>query len=128
MFVVKITTTVRSEIPGGDMVLDKGEIAEAERNQHGAVSAITLAGKRLGLKSGEYEIIRDDEASGCPQCKLLQDTLSARVGGERLGDTLIRLGGHIVRTEKNRYVSTEDWREWLTDVGQRLNEAAGKEA
>jgi hypothetical protein len=41
--------------------LAKGQFADAVRNPHGAVSAKVANGKLLGLKPGEYEIIRDDQ-------------------------------------------------------------------
>lgn len=43
-------------------MLCKGEIVEAERNPQGAVAARFPGGELLGLKPGEYEIIRDDSA------------------------------------------------------------------
>ena len=64
MLVVRALKTVLSERPfhGEIMVLFEGEIVEAERNPHGAVSAIFLGGDpQLGLKPDEYEVIRDDE-------------------------------------------------------------------
>ncbi|MAH46982.1 hypothetical protein CMI37_14230 [Candidatus Pacearchaeota archaeon] len=52
--------------------------------------------------------------------------ISATVGGERPGDTLIRLAGLIVSVRRSEHVTTQDWREWLRDFGRRLNEAAEK--
>jgi hypothetical protein len=56
----------------------------------------------------------------------LQAVMVARVGGERLGDTLLRLARLLqaVKTEQGVDVDVADWQSWLADCGHRLNQAA----
>ena len=55
----------------------------------------------------------------------LHAVVSALVGGERPGDTLIRLANLIMRVQKDTpHVVTADWKDWLRDIGKRLNTVA----
>ena len=65
MLIVRITKDVCSDIPtkSTQFFLGHGEIVEAERNQHGAVSAKIVSGQLLGLKPGEFEVLMDTETA-----------------------------------------------------------------
>lgn len=55
---------------------------------------------------------------------------NASVGGERIGDTLKRLARliRVVAWETSQPdVTTEDWRAWLDELGDRMNNAAEEE-
>lgn len=63
MLIVRLLKDVRSDIPTRQhLCVRKGELAEAVRNPHGAVSAKLRGGGLLGLKPDEFEVVADD----CP--------------------------------------------------------------
>lgn len=50
------------------------------------------------------------------------ENVTGVVGGETLGDTLIRLGGLLQAVlVDDQGADVDDWKEWLADVGERLN-------
>ena len=68
----------------------------------------------------------DDVQAGIER---LQAVISGIQGGERPGDTLIRLAPlirSVKRTSDQPDTTTADWREWLLDFGARLNEVSGE--
>jgi hypothetical protein len=44
------------------------------------------------------------------------------VSGERVGDTLIRLSSLVTEVEVTRGFGLKEWRQWLRECGERLNE------
>ena len=50
------------------------------------------------------------------------DNITGVVGGETLGDTLIRLGELLQAVAvDDQGADVNDWKDWLSDVGERLN-------
>jgi len=61
--------------------------------------------------------------------KQFHNVISGIQGGERPGDTLIRLAPlirSVKLTSDQPDTTTADWREWLLDFGARLNEVSGE--
>lgn len=67
---IKMLETVCPDLIGfligvpADTILIYGEVYEATQNQHGAVCGICANGQRLGVKPGEFEIVREETGSG----------------------------------------------------------------
>lgn len=66
----------------------------------------------------------DDAADAIERLIPLHELQNSLVGGERPGDTLIRMAGLIraMRIDDSQ-LTVSDWVDWLRDFGQRLNDA-----
>ena len=86
--------------------------------------------ERCGKDSRPHDSYRKQPCRACLEAKLggLRAILSAEVGGERHGDTLIRLAGELKSCRTRKHVTTDDWRQWLREFGARLNRAAEAES
>lgn len=55
-------------------------------------------------------------------CESIGKLLSVKVGGETIGDTLIRLSRLVddVNMDEHRTTS-EEWSDWIKEIGEKLN-------
>lgn len=79
----------------------------------------------LSGEEPQYPASQDDLLSRVAGLQAIVEYLNHRVGGETVGDTLIRFAGLLaVVLPDEQNMNEDDWRSWLRDCGARLNEAA----